>query len=145
MQLVIAGPDGWGAGALDNAIATAHARERIRRLGWVSGSQRADLLAGATAFAYPSIYEGFGFPPLEAIQHGIPVVAGDAGALPEVLGDAAVFTDPLDVADLARALHETIDDTALRERLVAAGHERVARYTWDATAEAFAQLYEEMA
>ncbi|MCZ7529184.1 MAG: glycosyltransferase family 4 protein [Acidimicrobiia bacterium] len=145
VQLVIAGPDGWGVEALDQAIAGARARARISRLGWVSSSQRADLLAGATAFVYPSLYEGFGFPPLEAMQHGIPVVAGDAGALPEVLGDAAVVTDPQDVAGLARALHETIEDTALRERLVAAGHERVARYTWDAAAVAFAQLYEEMA
>ena len=72
------------------------------RSGYVTESQRADLLAGATVFAYPSLFEGFGFPPLEAMLAGVPVVAARQGALEEVLGDAALLADPHDVDALAR-------------------------------------------
>ena len=87
----IAGPDGWGAEALTEAIAAARHADRIRRLGWVSDDDRAALLRGATVFAYPSRYEGFGLPPLEAMQAGVPVLTTTAGALPEVVGDAALL------------------------------------------------------
>ena len=76
----------------------------MRRLGYVSDGQRRDLLAGAAALAYPSRYEGFGFPPLEAMAAGVPVVAARSGAIPEVVGDAAVLVDPDDVDALAAAL-----------------------------------------
>ena len=102
LGLVLAGPPGWdfaaGAGGDRREPAPATA---IVQTGFVDDRDRADLLAGATVFAYPSVYEGFGFPPLEAMQCGVPVVAGDAGALPEVLGDAAVLVPPTDVDALA--------------------------------------------
>src|SRR5205807_6310535 len=90
-HLVIAGPDGWGAGQLDEALVRARHRDCIERLGWVDEPARLALVATATVFAYPSIYEGFGFPPLEAMAAGVPVVATAAGALPEVLGDGATL------------------------------------------------------
>ena len=94
MRLVIGGPDGWGVEEFEAACAAAAHGDRITRLGYVDDRQRRDLLAGATVLAYPSIYEGFGHPPLEAMQAGVPVVASSAGALAEVLGDAALLPDP---------------------------------------------------
>ena len=107
---MLAGPPGWTR-PVQSAIDAAGARDRIVQTGFVDDRDRADLLAGASVFAYPSVYEGFGFPPLEAMQCGVPVVAGDAGALPEVLGDAAVLVPPTDVDALADAIRALADPT----------------------------------
>ena len=141
LHLVIAGPDGWGAEALTAAIAGAHHRRRVVRLGWVDDADRADLLAGATVLAYPSRYEGFGFPPLEAMAAGVPVVATAGGALPEVLGDAAALVAVGDGDALAAALASVVDEAHTRRAMVAAGHRRVARYGWDGCAEGLMALY----
>ena len=90
VSLVLAGPPGWDEERLASAIAVSPARGRIVRTGWVEQPALAALLAGATVLAYPSLYEGFGFPPLQAMRAGVPVVATRAGSLPEVLGDAAL-------------------------------------------------------
>ena len=142
VRLVLAGPDGWGAQALDVALAGASHRSRIVRLGWVSEDDRAALLAGATVLAYPSRYEGFGFPPLEAMAAGVPVVTTAAGALPEVVGDAAVLVEVGDGDALAGALASLLDDTDQREALVTAGRRRVARYRWEGCAEDLMALYQ---
>ena len=92
-------------------------------------------------FAYPSLYEGFGFPPLEAMALGVPVVAAAAGSLPEVLGDAALLVDPLDTGALASALGTCAGDGPLRERLVAAGHRRAALYSWGRAGAEMEALY----
>lgn len=145
VDLVVAGPDGWGVDAFDAAVASARHRDRVRRLGYISSSERADLLAGAAALAYPSIYEGFGFPPLEAMQVGTPVVASSAGPLPDVLGDAALLPDPNDVDELATALTRVLDDDHVVSRLVAAGRERAARYTWARAGAEFVTTYRALA
>lgn len=145
LRLVIAGPDGWDQGGFDTAVAESPSRDRIVRKGYVTPAQRRDLLAGATVFAYPSRYEGFGLPPLEAMAAGIAVVAGRAGSLPEVLGDGAMLVDPLDDDALAGALRNLLDDEAARTDLIARGKERVARYDWSTTAERFASLYRAVA
>ena len=148
VSLVVAGPDGWGVADFERAVARAAHRARIVRLGWVGPDQRAALLRGATALAYPSRYEGFGLPPLEAMAAGVPVVATDAGARPEVLGDAADLVPvgaglaPTARADaLADALARVLDDDAHRARLVTAGRERAATYSWDATTARLVDLY----
>lgn len=145
LALVIAGPDGWGKDEYDAAVHAARHRDRIVRLGYISYDQRADLLAGATALAYPSIYEGFGFPPLEAMGVGIPVVASDSSALPESLGDAALLPDPLDTDSIAAALARVVDDDELRATLVARGRRRASRYSWDDTATELAAVYHRLA
>jgi glycosyltransferase involved in cell wall biosynthesis len=141
VRLVVAGPEGWGAEQFRTAVDRVAARDRIVRLGWVGPNDRRDLLAGASVFAYPSRYEGFGFPPLEAMAAGVPVVAGDAGALPEILGDAAALVDPDDDDAIAAGITRLLDDRAARDQLIARGQERVARYSWTATADAVTALY----
>jgi glycosyltransferase involved in cell wall biosynthesis len=141
LRLVIAGPDGWGTDALAAARAGARHRERIVRLGWVTNAARADLLAGARVFAYPSLYEGFGLPPLEAMSAGAPVVTTRAGALPDVVGDAAVLAEPGDRDELAAALASVLADDGLRDGLVARGRQRAAAFSWDAAADGMAAVY----
>lgn len=141
VQLVVAGPDGWGADAFASACASAHHRSRIRRVGYVSERDRRDLVAGAAVFAYPSLYEGFGHPPLEAMAAGVPVVAARAGALPEVLGDAALAIDPRDDDGLAEALAAALDDEALRASLVERGSRRAESFSWARAGDELAALY----
>ncbi|MBV8949854.1 MAG: glycosyltransferase family 4 protein [Actinobacteria bacterium] len=141
LVLVVAGPSGWGAEALAEATRVARASDRIRRIGYVSPAERADLLAGATLFAYPSLYEGFGFPPLEAMAAGVPVVAGAAGALPEVVGDAALFVDPHDADAVAAGLARLTDDETCRADLIARGRARAATYSWDIAVDEMLKLY----
>jgi glycosyltransferase involved in cell wall biosynthesis len=145
LGLVVAGGRGWGAGALDDAVSRSPASARIARLGYVSDRDRADLLAGATVLAYPSLYEGFGHPPFEAMAAGLPVVTSRAGALPETVGDAAVLVDPLDEDELADALERVTSDGALRARLTAAGHARLGAFPWDRSIEELAALYRRVA
>ncbi len=130
--LVIAGADGWGAAALSAALdeVPAAVAARVRRLGFVSEGERVDLVAGAAVLAYPSVYEGFGLPPLEAMAAGTPVVGTSAGALPEVLGDAADLVPVGDVDALAGALGRVLDDDEHRAALVERGRARAARWSW---------------
>jgi len=142
LALVVAGPAGWDSARVQSTIDSIHARDRVVQTGFVSDADRADLLAGATVFAYPSIYEGFGFPPLEAMLCGVPVVAGTAGALPEVLGDAAAFVEPTDVDALADAIGKLVDPAASRRReLIERGRTQAARYSWTTTADRMVELY----
>jgi len=145
VRLVLAGPDGWGTEALDAALARSPAAERVTRLGWVDDAARASLLAGAAALAYPSRYEGFGLPPLEAMAAGVPVVATAVGAVPEVVGDAAVLVPPGDAEALAAALHEVLVDGDRADELRRRGRARVAAYDWDRTVDGLVALYREAA
>jgi glycosyltransferase involved in cell wall biosynthesis len=145
VDLVIAGPPGWGEEALDAAIAEAHHRGRIRRLGWVDDTQKAKLLGAAAVFAYPSLYEGFGIPPLEAMAVGVPVVATAAGGVPEAVGPAAVVVPVGDEDAFTAGLALVLDDNATRDRLVAAGHARVELFTWGRCAAGIDALYRQAA
>jgi glycosyltransferase involved in cell wall biosynthesis len=141
VQLVIAGGDGGARPALDAAVAAAHHRSRIVILGRVNDARRDALLHGACLLAYPSRYEGFGLPPLEAMAAGIPVVATTGGALPEILGDGAVLVPVADADALAAAMAKVLDDGAARDELVARGQRWVARYRWSECAEGLHALY----
>jgi len=143
--LVLAGPPGWGEQALEAAIDAATARDRIVRTGWVTQSDLAALLARASVLAYPSLYEGFGFPPLQAMQAGVPVVATRAGSLPEVLGDAAALVEPGDHDGLVDALGRCLGDEEERDRLIAAGTAWSVRYSWERCGDGLEALYRDAA
>jgi glycosyltransferase involved in cell wall biosynthesis len=141
VRLVIAGADGWGADALTDAVDRARHADRVVRLGRIDERARVDLLAAATVYAYPSVYEGFGLPPIEAMAAGVPVVTTRAGALPEVAGDGADLVDVGDVDGLAAALARVLDDPGHRADLVTRGHAVAARYDWATAADQLADLF----
>jgi glycosyltransferase involved in cell wall biosynthesis len=141
LRLVIAGKDGPGAGALDAAVAVARHGNRVVRVGYVDDSTRIALLRGATAYAYPSLYEGFGLPPLEAMTAGVPVVATAVGSLPEVLGDGALLVPARDADALAGALERVATDGQLRDELSARGRAVATGWTWERCAAGMARLY----
>ena len=145
VALVLAGPPGWGEQALEAAIDAATSRERIVRTGWVTEPDLAALLARASVLAYPSLYEGFGFPPLQAMRAGVPVVATSAGSLPEVLGGAAALVRPGDHEELVEALDRCLGDEDERRRLIAAGAAWSARYSWERCGEGLDALYRDAA
>jgi glycosyltransferase involved in cell wall biosynthesis len=145
VALVIAGGDGWGADAFHAAVSSSPSRARIVQLGYVADDVLAPWLAGAAVLAFPSVYEGFGFPPLEAMAAGVPVVASAAGAVPEVVGDGAVLVTPGDTDALAGALLSVLDDAAMRAALVEKGRCRVARFTWEVCGTGLASLYSDAA
>jgi glycosyltransferase involved in cell wall biosynthesis len=140
LALVLTGRDGWGAAEVHAAIAAATHRDRIVRTGFVDDAARRDLLAGAAVLAYPSRYEGFGLPPLEAMAAGVPVVATATGALPEVCGDAALLVPVGDVDALAGALAQVVTDAEVRDGLLARGAARVGAYTWPASVTSMHEL-----
>lgn len=138
-RLVVAGPDA-GQGARLRAEA---GDAPVELTGWLDDDSLDALLRGADALVHPSLYEGFGLVLVEAMIRGVPVACSTATALPETTGDAAVYFDPLDEAALAGALRGVLDDTALRDRLVAAGLQRAAQFTWARTARETAAVYAE--
>jgi glycosyltransferase involved in cell wall biosynthesis len=139
LRLVVAGPDGWGTGAFAAAAALARHGSRVDRLGWVDAAARADLLAGAGVLAVPSVYEGFGYPALEAMSVGTPVVATAVGSLPEVMGDAGVLVPPGDVDALAEGLAGVLDGDASAFR--SKGMANAARFSWSACVGGLVELY----
>jgi glycosyltransferase involved in cell wall biosynthesis len=147
LRLVIAGRDGPGRPALDDAISCLPSvvGDRVVLAGHVDDAGRRALLDAASVVAYPSIYEGFGFPLLEAWTAGVPVVAARAGSIPEVAGDAALLVDPGDPLVFAGALERVITDTATRTDLVARGRDRLGRFSWSQTARALAACYQQLA
>lgn len=114
---------------------------RVRWRGQVAPEQMPELIAGASAIVYPSFYEGFGFPPLEAMAVGTPVVASNRGSLPEVLGSAALLVDPADDRALSEALEAVLTKPDLRGRLSKSGREQAAAFTWERCAETTIELY----
>jgi glycosyltransferase involved in cell wall biosynthesis len=144
LRLVLAGGNGWRIESFEATLGAARHRDRVVRLGRVSEATKRDLLRGASVLAYPSLYEGFGFPPLEAMSAGVPVVATSVGSLPEVLGDGALLV-PVEVDALTEALALVLTNESLRVDLVRRGHDRVARYSWDRCTDELVALYGRLA
>jgi glycosyltransferase involved in cell wall biosynthesis len=141
LTLVLAGAPGWGVAEVEQAVAAARHRARIRLLGFVSDDDMPALLRGAAAVAYPSLEEGFGLPVLEALACGAPVVTTSGTVMEEVAAGAAVLAPPGDVGGLCAALDAAVEggpENGERRRL---GLEVAARYTWEASAEAHAGVY----
>lgn len=145
LALVIVGSDGWGSERFAAAVDASPARSRIVRPGYLDDRSLGALLTGAAALAYPSRYEGFGFPPLQAMIAGVPVVATAAGAVPEVVGDGARLVAPGDTDGLAAALDEVLAGGTEVEALVARGSRRAATFSWDACAAGLVRLYRDAA
>ena len=142
--LVVVGRRGW------ECAATVAELQAASREGWLTWHEHADdahvaaLLQGAVACVYPSLWEGFGFPPLEAMRAGVPVVCGDCAPLQENCADAALACDASDPAAIAAAVQRVLADGALRERLVQGGREVVQRFQWAECARRHAVLYREV-
>jgi alpha-1,3-rhamnosyl/mannosyltransferase len=135
LTLALAGPGGWGTADVMRAIDEAAAQGvKVRWLGYVPTDDLAALYTGARAFAFPSTYEGFGMPVLEAMACGTPVVTAAGPALREVSGGAALHVDAADTVALADALARVLDDEALRAGMIEQGHQRVAAYSWERSA-----------
>jgi alpha-1,3-rhamnosyl/mannosyltransferase len=143
LRLVVAGGRGWLSGPLFESIERSPARGRVVLAGYVSDEQLRALYSACAAFVYPSLYEGFGLPPLEAMSCGAAVVAGDTPAVAEVSGGAARLFDPRDAGQLARALLELLDDGAARRALSEAGLRRAAHFSWQRTARTTLDVYAE--
>ena len=138
MTLVVVGPIGAAESDLEAAVHSAGIGDRYRRMGVVSERSRSDLVRGATVLAYPSLAEGFGLPPLEALTVGCPVVATEVGALPELIGDHVDLVPPNDADALTDALREaTARPTVVPEALV----ERISAMTWDRAAQEMVEIY----
>jgi glycosyltransferase involved in cell wall biosynthesis len=142
-RLVLAGDHEDFGAALREQAANAGLAGRVVFPGPVSEAELAALYAGALAYAFVSVSEGFGLPGLEAMQAGVPVVAARAASLPEVYGDAAHYCDPLDVESIAAALAEIATDAELRKRLVTHGQQRAGEFSWARTAEQTLAVYRE--
>jgi glycosyltransferase involved in cell wall biosynthesis len=145
VELLIAGSPGWGFNEFQAKLAHSPLAGRVKLLGRVSDSRRASLLKGATALVYPSVYEGFGLPPLEAMQVGVPVVSTNDPAISEVTADAAVLVPSEDADALARALVDIVGNSELRNRMIVAGRHRVKTFDLDAATEKMLTLYEKLA
>jgi glycosyltransferase involved in cell wall biosynthesis len=147
VRLVIAGHDGPSRPVVDAAIARLPPtiRSRVVLTGAVTDAGRRALLQRARVLAYPSIYEGFGFPVLEAMSMRVPVVAASAGSIPEVAGDAALLVEPTDEHALAAALERVVTDEGVHAELVARGRDRIRAFSWDDTARELVSAYRRLA
>jgi glycosyltransferase involved in cell wall biosynthesis len=144
-RLVLAGAaDGFGAEEELRAVEQSPARSRIDVLGYVSSEQLEALYLRAGIFAFPSLDEGFGMPVLDAMAHGIPVIASHTSAMPEVAGEAALLVDPLNIFAIGNALIHLATDEVLRDRLRLLGLQRVQQFTWASAVDKTWAVYDEL-
>lgn len=142
VRLAIAGGRGWLSDEVFGTMRTLALSDGVLFLGEVSPAHLRPLYSAAEVLALPSLYEGFGLPPVEAMSCGAPVVVSDAGALPEVVGDAAVLVRPNDPSDIAEGLGWVLGNRAYREALIQRGFARAATYSWDRAARETLAIYQ---
>jgi len=138
-QLALGGMTTFGASAVEKAIELSGLRDRVRRLAYVPDADLAALYSGAACVAIVSLYEGFGMPALEALACGAPLVASNRGSLPEIVGNAGLLVDPLDIGSIAAGLERAVGDVSARE----SGPRRAASFTWRAAAQVTLQTLEQ--
>jgi glycosyltransferase involved in cell wall biosynthesis len=132
LSLVLVGTKGWDYDRIFEEIqAKSGIRERIIVTGYADDDDLSAIYSGASAFVYPSLYEGFGLPPLEAMQCGVPVITSNTSSLPEVVGDAGIMVSPIDADALCHAMLAIYRDHSLRQSLSARGLQRAKQFTWD--------------
>ncbi len=142
-RFVIVGVPGWKSGKLDRIIDDLHLSKDITTIGYVPDGDLPALYSSSDLFVYPSVYEGFGLPLLEAMACGTPVLTTKSSSLPEVVGDAAITVDPYDVEGLAAAMHQTLTNDGLAESMAKKGIERARLFSWKETARRTLRVYEE--
>jgi glycosyltransferase involved in cell wall biosynthesis len=143
---VLAGSPWNGADVIDASITQLGLSDDVILTGFVENHLLPELYAAAEVFVFPSLFEGFGIPLLEAMAAGTPVCAANVSSIPEVVGDAALLFDPREPDDIARQLERLLHDTALRQQLVACGRQRAQLFSWDdAASGVLAQCYEAVA
>ena len=141
-QLIIAGPKGWLTAEFDRAVAEADFGDRLRLIGYVGDDDLRALYSSCKAFVYPSLYEGFGLPPLEAMACGAPVVASRIAAHVETLGAHAYLVEPTDERALAKVIVMLLENQNERNRLSQSGIEHAAQFSWEKTAKLTLKIYE---
>jgi glycosyltransferase involved in cell wall biosynthesis len=144
-QLVFGGSDWHGAKAIHTAASQSPFASDIRSLGFVANDELPDLYRAADVFVYPSLYEGFGMPPIEAMACGCPVISSTRGSLGEIVQDAAAIVEPEDVGSIAEQLGVLASDAPLRERLRAAGLAQAGKFDWNRTATETLSIYAQVA
>jgi len=140
--LVLAGADGWRSDEVARRIQSLRRAGRLTYLGYVPDEARPALINGARGFVYPSLYEGFGLPVLEAMACGVPVLASNVSSLPEVVGDAGLMVDPADVDSIAQGMVRLWEDETLRRELSARGLRQAAAFSWEKTARQTLKAYD---
>ena len=143
-DLVLVGPEGWLTGEIRRTIAELDLGERLRMTGFVSDQELGGWYSAADLFVFPSHYEGFGLPAVEAMRCGAPVLASNSSCFPEVVGDAGVLIPPDDIGAWAETMRALLRDPAARGALGARGRERSAAYSWERTAAATYRVYREV-
>lgn len=143
-KLVLAGGKGWLYDSIFARVTELGLSEKVIFTQYIPSEDMNPLMCGAVAFVFPSIYEGFGMPPLEAMACGVPVLASDAASLPEVTGDCAVICDPYSPESIADGLEKLSSDDALRSDLGRRGLQRAQSFTWDNSAKILYNLYKEL-
>lgn len=144
-RLVLAGGKGWLYEGIFQKVQSLGLSDRVVFTQYVASEDMCALMSGALAFTFPSLYEGFGMPPLEAMACGTPVLSSDAASLPEVTGDCAVIVKAEDVSSIADGLRRLYADPALRQRLSREGLERAKGFSWDKSARMLMDVYKEIA
>ncbi len=144
-QFVIAGGQGWKNEAFFRLVQKLDLGERLVITGYVAEDDLVPLYQGAEIFVYPSIYEGFGLPVLEAMSSGVPVITSNTTSLPEVAGDAALLVNPLDLQEIYRAMETLWMKPSLRAELRAKGIEQSRRFSWEKTARETLEIYRAVA
>jgi len=145
LKLIIIGDELSKHPDLRRTVIRGGVQNDVRFMGFVPIEVLRIFYDGAKIFVFPSLYEGFGLPPLEAMAHGTPVLTSNTSSLPEVVGNAAVLVNPENVFEIMRALHRVLVDQALREKLKQRGYEQAQKFSWDASARQILSVYEEVA
>ncbi len=141
-QLILAGAKGYKSEEVFNEIKDLRLNKQVKYLGYVTHNQKMELLKKATCFIFPSSYEGFGLPVLEAMSLGTPVITSNISSLPEVAGNAALLIDPEDVQDITKALKKLLLDKKLQNKLKIAGKKQAELFTWEKAAKETIKLYQ---
>lgn len=144
LELVVAGGTGWKAQPIYRQAEASPYRSSIKFLDYIPAEEKVYLYNLATIFVYPSFYEGFGFPPLEAMACGTPTIVSAASSLPEVVENAALMIDPYNARSIFTALHQLLEDRALYDHFSQAGQVQAAKFSWAKVAEQYLQLFKRL-